>query len=150
MGRGETAIAWHQRLVSRGGSAGSAGIDRWYTRLAGSLQTTTPLPLLRLAMSEFRVIIPARYASTRLPGKPLLDIGGKPMIQRVYEQACKSGAVEVIVATDDARIEMVAREFGASVVMTSSEHESGTDRLQEVVSKLGLADTDIVVNVQGD
>jgi 3-deoxy-manno-octulosonate cytidylyltransferase (CMP-KDO synthetase) len=101
-------------------------------------------------MSEFRVIIPARYASTRLPGKPLLDIGGKPMIQRVYEQASKSGAAEVIIATDDARIEAAALGFGARVVMTSSEHESGTDRLQEVVSKLGLADTDIVVNVQGD
>lgn len=101
-------------------------------------------------MSEFRVIIPARYASTRLPGKPLLDIGGKPMIQRVYEQASKSGAVEVIVATDDARIEAAALGFGARVVMTSSEHESGTDRLQEVVRKLSLEDTDIVVNVQGD
>lgn len=101
-------------------------------------------------MSEFRVIIPARFASTRLPGKPLLDIGGKTMIQRVYEQACKSNAVDVVVATDDARIEAAAQAFGANVVMTSSQHESGTDRLQEVVSKLGLADTDIVVNVQGD
>src|SRR5690606_22127516 len=133
--RRETAVAWHQRLVSRGGSTGSAGIDGWYTRLAGSLQTTPPLPLLRLAMSEFRVIIPARYASTRLPGKPLLDIGGKPMIQRVYEQAFKSRAKEVIIATDDARIEDTARTFGARVIMTSSEHESGTDRLQEVVTQ---------------
>ena len=101
-------------------------------------------------MSDFRVIIPARFASTRLPGKPLLEIAGKSMIQRVYEQACKSKALEVIVATDDARIESAAKSFGARVVMTSSEHESGTDRLQEVVSKLGLADDDIVVNVQGD
>lgn len=101
-------------------------------------------------MSEFRVIIPSRYASTRLPGKPLLDIGGKPMIQRVYEQARKSRAQDVIIATDDPRIEEAARRFGAQVIMTSSEHESGTDRLQEVVSKLGLKDQDIVVNVQGD
>lgn len=101
-------------------------------------------------MSEFRVIIPARFASTRLPGKPLLDIGGKPMIQRVYEQARKSGAKDVVIATDDPRIEEAARAFGAQVIMTSSEHESGTDRLQEVVSKLGLKDDDIVVNVQGD
>ena len=101
-------------------------------------------------MTEFRVIIPARFASTRLPGKPLLDIAGKPMIQRVYEQACKSGATDVIIATDDPRIEQAAREFGAEVVMTSAHHESGTDRLEEVVSKLGLADDAIVVNVQGD
>lgn len=101
-------------------------------------------------MSDFRVIIPARFASTRLPGKPLLDIAGKTMIQRVYEQACKSSALEVIVATDDARIEAAATAFGAKVIMTSSQHESGTDRLQEVVSKLGLKNDDIVVNVQGD
>ncbi|HVL00584.1 MAG TPA: 3-deoxy-manno-octulosonate cytidylyltransferase [Dongiaceae bacterium] len=101
-------------------------------------------------MTNFRVIIPARFASTRLPGKPLLDIGGKPMIQRVYEQARKSGAKDVIVATDDARIEAAAKGFGATVVMTAHTHESGTDRLQEVVSKLGLGNDEIVVNVQGD
>jgi len=101
-------------------------------------------------MTEYRVIIPARFASTRLPGKPLLDIAGKPMIQRVYEQACRSGALEVIIATDDERIEAAARAFGANVVMTRADHESGTDRLQEVVAKLELPDTAIVVNVQGD
>ena len=101
-------------------------------------------------MTEYHVIIPARYASTRLPGKPLQDIAGKTMIQRVYEQACLSQAKEVIVATDDSRIEAVAKGFGAQVVMTREDHESGTDRLQEVVSKLGLSDDDIVVNVQGD
>ena len=99
---------------------------------------------------SFKVIIPARYASTRLPGKPLLDIAGKPMIQRVYQQARLSEAEEIVIATNDERIEQVALEFGAKVVMTSSEHPSGTDRLQEVVSKLGLSDEDIVVNVQGD
>lgn len=101
-------------------------------------------------MTDFRVIIPARYASTRLPGKPLLDIAGKPMIQRVYEQASLSSAKEVVIATDDDRIFTAAQQFGAKVVMTSEQHESGTDRLQEVVAKLGLADDDIVVNVQGD
>jgi len=101
-------------------------------------------------MSDFRVIIPARFASTRLPGKPLVDIAGKTMIQRVYEQARMSSALDVIIATDDPRIEAAAQAFGANVVMTSSDHESGTDRLEEVVSKLGLSDDDIVVNVQGD
>lgn len=101
-------------------------------------------------MTEYRVIIPARYASSRLPGKPLLDIAGKPMIQRVYEQASLSGAAEVIIATDDSRIEEAAKGFGAKVVMTRKDHESGTDRLQEVVTKLELPDEAIVVNVQGD
>ena len=99
---------------------------------------------------SFKVIIPARYASTRLPGKPLLDIAGKPMIQRVYDQACLSGAEEIVIATDDKRIEQVAQDFGARVVMTSADHPSGTDRLQEVAQSLGLNDQDIVVNVQGD
>ncbi|MEH6473192.1 MAG: 3-deoxy-manno-octulosonate cytidylyltransferase [Halopseudomonas sp.] len=99
---------------------------------------------------SFSVIIPARFASTRLPGKPLLDIAGKPMIQHVYERACLSEAKQVIIATDDARIAEVAAGFGAEVCMTLSEHPSGTDRLQEVVQKQGLYSDDIVVNVQGD
>lgn len=99
---------------------------------------------------DFTVVIPARYASTRLPGKPLLDILGKPMIQRVWEQARQSAAAMVVIATDDARIEKVAREFGAEVCLTSAAHPSGTDRLQEVAQKLELAPEQIVVNVQGD
>lgn len=99
---------------------------------------------------SFSVIIPARYGSTRLPGKPLLDIAGKPMIQRVYEQAVKSDARRVIIATDDERILEVAQSFGAEALMTSAEHESGTDRLQEVAASLQLEDGHIVVNVQGD
>jgi 3-deoxy-manno-octulosonate cytidylyltransferase (CMP-KDO synthetase) len=99
---------------------------------------------------SFTVIIPARFGSTRFPGKPLADIAGKPMIQHVYERACLSGATRVLVATDDARIADVARGFGAEVCMTSPDHPSGTDRLQEVVASLGLADDEIVVNVQGD
>ena len=99
---------------------------------------------------SFTVVIPARYASTRLPAKPLKEIAGKPMIQHVYERACESGAANVIVATDDVRIEEAAKKFGAKVCMTSVNHTSGTDRLQEVVSQLKLADDATVVNVQGD
>ena len=98
----------------------------------------------------FRAIIPARYASTRLPGKPLLEIGGRPMIQHVHERVVASGAVEVIVATDDARIERACAAFGAEVQMTSASHVSGTDRLAEVAARRGWDDMDVVVNVQGD
>ncbi len=98
----------------------------------------------------FSVVIPARYASTRFPGKPLADIAGKPMIQHVYERALLSEAERVIVATDDQRIADVAKGFGAEVCMTRADHPSGTDRLQEVVHKLGFYADDIVVNVQGD
>lgn len=99
---------------------------------------------------DYTVVIPARYASTRFPGKPLADILGKPMIQHVYERAIKSKASRVVIATDDQRIEEVAKSFGAQVCMTRSDHPTGTDRLQEVVEQLGLADDHIVVNVQGD
>jgi len=99
---------------------------------------------------SFYVVIPARYASTRLPAKPLKEIAGKPMIQHVYERACESAAAQVIIATDDTRIEAVAKSFGARVCMTSAAHNSGTDRLQEVAAQLGLKPEDIVVNVQGD
>ncbi len=95
-------------------------------------------------------MIPARYASTRLPAKPLKEIAGKPMIQHVYERACESAAVKVIIATDDARIETVVKSFGAPVCMTLASHNSGTDRLQEVAAQLGLKPDDIIVNVQGD
>ena len=99
---------------------------------------------------SYTVIIPARYASTRLPGKPLLDIAGQPMIQHVWRRAGESQAQRVVIATDDERIEAACKSFDAEVCMTSPDHESGTDRLQEVVAKLGLEDNDIVVNVQGD
>ncbi len=98
----------------------------------------------------YTVVIPARYGSTRLPGKPLLDIHGKPMVQRVWEQACHSQAERVVIATDDQRIFNAAEEFGAQVCMTATEHPSGTDRLQQVVTELGLPEDHIVVNVQGD
>ena len=99
---------------------------------------------------SFVVVIPARYASTRLPGKPLALISGKPMIQRVAEQAQKSDAKQVIVATDDRRIADTVTGFGGDACMTRADHMSGTDRLQEVVSQRRLADDEIVVNVQGD
>ncbi|OLQ94262.1 3-deoxy-manno-octulosonate cytidylyltransferase [Vibrio ponticus] len=99
---------------------------------------------------SFTVVIPARYQSTRLPGKPLADIAGKPMIQWVYEQAIQAGADNVIIATDDERVEQAAKAFGAQVCMTSPDHESGTERLAEVVKVMGIADDHIIVNVQGD
>ena len=98
----------------------------------------------------FRVVIPARYASTRLPGKALLGIGGKPMIQWVYERAIASHALEVLIATDDLLIVSAAHSFGATTVMTATTHESGTDRIAEVARLRGWAGSDIVVNVQGD
>lgn len=100
-------------------------------------------------MPDCHIVIPARFGSSRLPGKPLLDIAGKPMVQRVYEQVVGLGH-PVIIATDDERIEAAAKQFGAAVMMTSAEHASGTDRLQEVAAKLGLASDAILVNVQGD
>jgi len=96
------------------------------------------------------IIIPARYASTRLPGKPLLDIAGKPMIVRVVERALQSGAQQVVVATDDRRIHDTVIRHGAKSVMTRPDHPSGTDRLAEAVSLLDLDDEAIVVNLQGD
>ena len=99
---------------------------------------------------KFRVVIPARYASRRLPGKPLLDIVGKTMIQHVYERAVASGADDVIIATDDDRIYQAAQYFDAHVVMTSDQHHSGTDRLSEVAQILNFSSDDVVVNLQGD
>ena len=98
----------------------------------------------------FKVVIPARYASTRLQGKPLLDIAGKPMVVRVAEQAAKSGASEVVIATDFEKIVTVAKQHGFNAVMTRIDHASGTDRIAEVAQQLNWADDEIVVNVQGD
>jgi 3-deoxy-manno-octulosonate cytidylyltransferase (CMP-KDO synthetase) len=100
--------------------------------------------------ASFIVVIPARYASSRLPGKPLADIAGKPMIEWVYRQAVASGAGEVVVATDDERIAAVARGFGAAVEITSADHPSGTDRIAEVAARRRWPDEQIIVNVQGD
>jgi 3-deoxy-manno-octulosonate cytidylyltransferase (CMP-KDO synthetase) len=99
---------------------------------------------------SFKVVIPARYASTRFPGKPLADICGKSMLQRVYECALSSGAEQVVIATDDERIQQAAEKFDANVCMTSTDHQSGTDRLAEVCLKYEWDIDDIVVNLQGD
>jgi 3-deoxy-manno-octulosonate cytidylyltransferase (CMP-KDO synthetase) len=98
----------------------------------------------------FRVVIPARHASSRLPGKPLLPIAGEPMILHVQRLALRSGAAEVVIATDDARIRDTCRSAGAAVEMTAADHASGTDRIAEVAARRGWTDEDIVVNVQGD
>jgi 3-deoxy-manno-octulosonate cytidylyltransferase (CMP-KDO synthetase) len=96
-------------------------------------------------------IIPARYASTRFPGKPLADVNGKPMIQCVYEQAKKCKLLdEVVVATDDKRIETAVKKFKGKVVMTSDKHESGTDRSYEALKIIGEKTFDVIINIQGD
>ncbi|WP_442597497.1 3-deoxy-manno-octulosonate cytidylyltransferase [Parapusillimonas sp. JC17] len=99
---------------------------------------------------SFVAVIPARAASTRLPDKPLLDIGGKPMVVRTAEQAARSGASQVVVATDDERVLAAVRRHGFDALMTRGDHPTGTDRLAEVVQQLSLAPDTIVVNVQGD
>jgi len=101
-------------------------------------------------MTAFNVVIPARYASTRLPGKPLLDIAGKPMIAHVCERALEANAEHVVVATDDVRIFDTVSALGLQVVMTDPEHQSGTERIAEVVRTLNWDDSTIVVNLQGD
>ncbi len=99
---------------------------------------------------RFKVVIPARYASTRLPGKPLLDIAGKPMIAHVCEKAQLAGAEEVVVATDDERIVKIVTDLGIRAIMTRPEHQSGTERIAEVAEICAWADEEIIVNLQGD
>ena len=99
---------------------------------------------------HFRVVIPARYASSRLPGKPLADIGGRPMVLHVLERALQAGAESVVVATDDARVQQAVEAAGYQALMTSPDHQSGTERLVEVAETLGWSDDTLVVNVQGD
>jgi 3-deoxy-manno-octulosonate cytidylyltransferase (CMP-KDO synthetase) len=101
-------------------------------------------------MTDFTVIIPARYGASRLPGKPMLDLAGKPVVQHVIDRALDSGAARVIVATDDTRIINVALSAGAEAVLTRADHPSGTDRIAETVQILSLPDEEIIINVQGD
>ena len=101
-------------------------------------------------MTDFVVVIPSRYASTRLPGKPLREINGRPMLEHVYERASESSAADVVIATDDDRIAEAAEEFGARVCMTGDRHRSGTERIAEVCDLLDWDDEKIVVNLQGD
>lgn len=98
----------------------------------------------------FRIVIPARYASSRLPAKALCDIAGKPMVQHVYERACKSRADSIVIATEDERIVKICEKFGAPVCLTSDTHLTGTDRIAETVELMGYDPNDIIVNVQGD
>lgn len=101
-------------------------------------------------MNDFKIVVPARFASTRLPGKPLADIAGKPMVVRVAEAAAQAGASEVLVATDDQRVADAVTQYGIAVAMTRPDHPSGTDRIAEVAAQRGWGDEVIVVNVQGD
>lgn len=102
------------------------------------------------SLTKFKVVVPARYASTRLPAKPLLDLGGKPMVVRVAERGRLSGAEEVWVATDHPDVLEAAERYGMSALMTRADHPTGTDRLAEVVERRGWGDDTIIVNVQGD
>lgn len=113
-----------------------------WQRTSGEIDRSTKM--------DFDVLIPARYSASRLPGKPLLDIRGKPLIQWVYECATASAAKHVIVATDDERVKQVVEGFGGEVFMTRSDHRSGSDRVAEVVTQLDLPKQRVVVNVQGD
>jgi 3-deoxy-manno-octulosonate cytidylyltransferase (CMP-KDO synthetase) len=99
---------------------------------------------------DFKVVIPARYASSRLPGKPLIELGGKPLLRHVYERALESAATEVVIATDDQRIVEAAQAFGAPVCLTGSHHQSGSDRIAEVLETLAWPEDTPVVNLQGD
>ena len=101
-------------------------------------------------MAAFRVVVPARHASTRLPGKPLADIGGKPMVVRVLKRVMQSGAADVWVATDHDGVADAVRAAGGQALMTRPDHASGTDRIAEVAATLGWGDDEVVVNVQGD
>ena len=101
-------------------------------------------------MSDYKIVIPARYGSSRLPGKPLIELAGKPMIQHVFERAMDTNASEIVIATDDERIFEVAVAFGANVVMTDESHENGTERIAEVAEMLSWDDSTVIVNLQGD
>ncbi len=108
------------------------------------------LPDMQAVVPKFYAVIPARYTSTRLPGKPLLDIAGKPMVIHVADRARLSGAAQVVIATDDLRIAETAKQYGYDAMLTRADHVSGTDRIAEVASRKGWQEDVIVVNVQGD
>ena len=125
----------------------------WVTRARGghgAVREVTDAILAARATPELRVVIPARYGSSRLPGKPLREIAGRPMIAHVWDRAVESGATEIVVATDDQRIADAVVAFGGEAVMTSADHSSGTDRIAEVVALRGWPEDAIVVNLQGD
>ena len=101
-------------------------------------------------MANYKIVIPARYSSSRLPGKPLIELSGKTMIQHTYERALETGVKDIVIATDDQRIYDIAKGFGADVVMTRPEHENGTERIAEVAEIKGWDKDDVLVNLQGD
>ena len=100
--------------------------------------------------TNFSIIIPARYNSSRLPGKPLLLIKDKPLIQHIFETASSTQAEKILIATDNSEIIDTVTSFGGTAILTSSEHQSGTDRIAEVVEKLNINDEEIIINLQGD
>lgn len=104
----------------------------------------------RVSHNAYHIVIPARYASERLPGKVLLDLAGQSLLQHVWQRANESSAETVVIATDDERIVEVAESFGALVVLTASDHQSGSDRIAECATHLGWPDEHLVVNLQGD
>ncbi len=125
----------------------------WVTRAPGgrgAVREVADAILAARAGSGFRVVIPTRYAASRLPGKPLRELAGRPMIAHVWDRAVEAGAAEVLVATDDERIASAVAQFGGRARMTSADHPSGTDRIAEVAVAEGWADDDVVVNLQGD
>lgn len=127
----------------------------WVTAAAGGAGAVREIADAILAARDrrdlaFRVVIPSRYGSSRLPGKPLREIAGKPMIAHVLDRAAEAGAAEVLVATDDERIASVVTGLGAEAVLTDPDHTSGTDRIAEVAARRGWSAGDIVVNLQGD
>lgn len=135
---------------AKGGKGAAREVADLLLWAAGKLESSAHDLLTGSAQGGFGVVIPARYAATRLPGKPLLEIAGKPMVLHVCDNARESGASFVLVATDDERIERVVRDAGVDVMLTASHHRSGTDRLAEVVQRRGIDAGSIVVNVQGD
>jgi 3-deoxy-manno-octulosonate cytidylyltransferase (CMP-KDO synthetase) len=102
------------------------------------------------SLSAYHIVIPARFASERLPGKVLLDLAGQPLLQHVWQRASESSAQSVVIATDDERVVAVAESFGAQVVLTGSGHQSGSDRIAECAAQLGWPDDHLLVNLQGD
>jgi len=140
----------HYETTAPGGAGAVREVADLVLHAAGRLERAIEDLSKTGRAGDFGVIIPARYASSRLPGKPLLPIAGKPMLLHVCDNARASGAGYVLVATDDERIADVARAAGIDAVLTSNTHESGTDRLAEVVRARGYRPDDIVVNVQGD
>jgi 3-deoxy-manno-octulosonate cytidylyltransferase (CMP-KDO synthetase) len=117
-------------------------------KLRSTLQSK--VKMARKMSSDFKIVIPARYGASRLPGKPLRDVAGKPLVEWVWRCAAQANPSELLIATDDVRIQEVCEAFGAEVVMTDAEHPSGTDRLAEVAKIRQWADDAVIVNLQGD